>query len=73
MCILFKLDYVKFGVSNLFLQKLSKKNLLELGSTPPPPPPSPPSLGKRKVKAKCCYSFQHKHELYNRSSNDSID
>ena len=28
MCILLKLDYVKFGVSNLFFfQKLSKKNL----------------------------------------------
>ena len=27
MCILLKLNYAKFGVSNLFFQKLSKKNL----------------------------------------------
>ena len=33
MCILLKLDYAKFGVSNLFFQKLSKENLC-----PPPPP-----------------------------------
>ena len=26
MCVLLKLDYVKFGVSNLFFQKLSKEN-----------------------------------------------
>ena len=44
MCILLKLDYAKFGVSNLFFQKLSKKNLW--GSARPPPPP----LGKGRVK-----------------------
>ena len=36
MCILFKLHYAKFGVSNLFFQKLSKKNLWGVGSNPPP-------------------------------------
>ena len=34
MCILLKLNYAKFGVSNLFFQKLSKKNLWGVGSTP---------------------------------------
>ena len=41
MCILLKLDYSKFGVSNLFFQKLSKKNLWGVGSSP---------LGKGRVK-----------------------
>ena len=27
LCVLLKLDYAKFGVSNLFFQKLSKNNL----------------------------------------------
>ena len=34
MCILLKLEYAKFGVSNLFLQPLLKKNLWVVGSTP---------------------------------------
>ena len=35
MCILLKLNYAKFSVSNLsFFQKLSKKNLWRVGSTP---------------------------------------
>ena len=34
MCILSKLHYATFGVSNLFFQKLSKKNLWEVGLTP---------------------------------------
>ena len=29
MCILLKLDYAKFGVSNFFFQKLSKETLWE--------------------------------------------
>ena len=38
MCILLKLDYAKFGVSNLFFQKLSKKTLQgRLNPLPPPP------------------------------------
>ena len=42
MCILLKFHYEKFGVSSLFFfQKLSKKNLLGVGSTP---------LGKGRVK-----------------------
>ena len=32
MCLLLKLDYAKFGVSNLFFQKLSKKTF---GGRPP--------------------------------------
>ena len=39
MCILLKLDYAKFGIFNLFFQKLSKKNLWL----------DPPSLGKGRV------------------------
>ena len=35
MCILSKSHYAKLGVSNLFFQELSKKNLKEVGSTPP--------------------------------------
>ena len=34
MCKLLKLDYAKFGVSNLFFQKLLKKNLCGVGSIP---------------------------------------
>ena len=40
MCILLKLDYAKFGVSNSFFQMLSKKNVWGVGST----------LGKGRVK-----------------------
>ena len=48
MCTLLKLDYAKLGVSSLFFfQKLSKKNLWRLGSTPPP-------LGKGRVKKVAC-------------------
>ena len=37
MCILLKLDYGKFGVSNLFFfQKLLKNNLWGLARPPPP-------------------------------------
>ena len=36
MCILLKLHYLKFGVSNLFFQKLSKKNLWRSARPPPP-------------------------------------
>ena len=35
MCILLKLDYSKFDISNLFFSKLSKKNLLEGSARPP--------------------------------------
>ena len=35
MCILLKLDYAKFGVSNLFFQKLLMRNICR------PPPPHP--------------------------------
>ena len=34
MCILLKLDYVKFGVSNLFFQSYQRNTF---GSTSPPP------------------------------------
>ena len=37
MCILLKLDYATFGGSNLFFQKLSKKNLWGVAQLPPPP------------------------------------
>ena len=51
MSILLKLDYAKFGVSNLiFFQKLSKKNLAV--SAPPPPP-----LGKERVKLQCIFIY----------------
>ena len=36
MCILLKLDYAKFGVSNLFLSKVIKEKPLGVGLTPPP-------------------------------------
>ena len=43
MCILLKLEYPKFGVSNLFFFKSYwRKTLGKIGSTPPPP------LGKEK-------------------------
>ena len=34
MCILLKLDYAKFGVSNLFFSKVIEEKLLGVGSTP---------------------------------------
>ena len=37
MCILLKLDYAKFGVSNLFLSKGIEEKPLGVGSTPSPP------------------------------------
>ena len=46
MCILLKLDYAKFGVFNLFFQKLSKKHLWG-GRLDP----HPRRLGKGRVKA----------------------
>ena len=36
MCILLKLIYAKFGVSNLFFAKVIEENPLGFGSTPPP-------------------------------------
>ena len=38
MCTLLKLDCANFGVSNLFFQKLLKKNLWGVGSIPQPTP-----------------------------------
>ena len=35
MYILLKLDYAKFGVSNLFFSKVIEENLWGVGSTPP--------------------------------------
>ena len=43
MCILLKLEYAKFGVSNLLFQNLSKKNVWGVGSTP--------LLGEERVKS----------------------
>ena len=37
MWILLKLDYAKFGVSNLFCSKVIKEKPLEISSPPPPP------------------------------------
>ena len=37
MCMLLKLDYAKFGVSNLYFSKVIKENLWGGGSPPPPP------------------------------------
>ena len=53
MCILLKLDYEKFGVYNLFFQKLSKKNLWGSDRSPPPPPP-----GKGRVKIETDNHFE---------------
>ena len=36
MCILLKLDYAKFGVSNLLFGKVIEEKPSEVGSTPPP-------------------------------------
>ena len=38
MCILLKLHYAKFGVSNLFFSKVIKEKPLVVGSNPPPSP-----------------------------------
>ena len=45
MCILLKLDYAKFGVSNLFFSKVIDEKPLGESARPLPPP-----LGKGKVK-----------------------
>ena len=48
MCILLKLDYAQFGVSNLFLSNVIEEKPLEGSArTPPPPPP----LGTGRVKS----------------------
>ena len=39
MCIFLKLDYAKYGVSNLFFQKLSKRPFGCRLDAPPPPLP----------------------------------
>ena len=36
MCILFKLNYAKFGVSNFFFSKVMEEKPLGVGSTPLP-------------------------------------
>ena len=46
MCILLKLDYAKFGVSNLFLSNVIEENPL-CGLDPPPP------LGTGRVNRPC--------------------
>ena len=38
MCVLLKLDYAKFEVSNLIFSNVIEEKLLGVGSTPPPPP-----------------------------------
>ena len=39
LCVYYKkLDYAKFGVSNLFLSTVIEEKPLGVGSTPPPPP-----------------------------------
>ena len=49
MCILLKIDYAKFGVSNLFFQKVIEERPLGggVGSIPPP-------LGKGRVSVLKC-------------------
>ena len=39
MCILLKLDYAKFGVSNSFIFKSYRRKTFGGSDSPPPPPP----------------------------------
>ena len=41
MCILLKLDYAKFGVSNLYFAKVIEEKPLGSRLDPPSPPPPP--------------------------------
>ena len=63
MCILLKLNYAKFGVSDLFFQKLLKKHIW--GSTRPPPPP-PLSKGRVNIqRSACAFIFLIELQSYN--------